>query len=135
MGDLLSSASLLFTLIGLLYSVWYAEIQRSLEVKVKPHALDRVPDHRLVRNTFRAKLLPVTIAALCLTAVFAPNAIRIVVDSIRQFRDAGIAAVTNYDAVAASIVLVVLGAVFLTVHLIGMCLKIRTLLKQLGSNT
>jgi hypothetical protein len=42
-GDLLSGAGLLLALVGLLYSVWYDEMNRALAVPVARHRLDREP--------------------------------------------------------------------------------------------
>jgi hypothetical protein len=57
-GDLLSAAGLLVTLVGLLYSVWYGEMNRALAVPVARHRLDREPDIATVRRALFARATP-----------------------------------------------------------------------------
>ena len=89
MGDLLASASLLLTLIGMLYSLWYPEIIYALELKVKTHSADRVQDHRGSYDIYRSRALPLAVAAVTLTSVFTPNLIRIVVASFENLATSG----------------------------------------------
>src|SRR5258708_6058108 len=98
MGDLLSSASLLLTLITLLYSLWYPEIIQARDTRVPPDKRDRGPDHTRVKGVYSTKALPLAIAAVLLTAVFTPDTIRILWTSIRHANEVGLRSVLDFNA-------------------------------------
>jgi hypothetical protein len=126
MGDLLGSASLLLTLIALLYSLWYPEIIQALNIKVKNHAADRVQDHEHVRSVYVSRAIPLAVAAVALTVVFAPDVVRIIVTSVINVSRKGWLSTLDYDASSTSLVLVTVGAALFSVHLFCLCRKLRT---------
>jgi hypothetical protein len=134
MSDLLSSASLLLTMIALLYGMWYQEIVKAIETVVQAQPQDRVPDRKRVKSVFRTKALPLAVASAVLTVVFVPVTIKILVVSVNHVCDHGWKAVRDYDAVATSLVLVTLGAGFFSWHLLSLAKKVREKLNRLGSN-
>jgi hypothetical protein len=105
-GDLLSAAGLLVALVGLLYSVWYDEMNRALAVPVARHRLDREPDIATVRRALFARATPLVVAAVALVVVLADPAITVVAHAFSG---------GPYDAVKACFILVWLFAGWLTV--------------------
>jgi hypothetical protein len=126
MSDLLGSASLLLTLIALLYSLWYPEIIQALNIKVKSHAADRVQDHQEVRSVYVSRAIPLFVAAVALTIVFSPDVARIIVKSLHNVFSRGWLSAQDYDASSASLVLVTIAAALFSVHLFCLCAKLRT---------
>jgi hypothetical protein len=134
MGDLLSSASLLLTLIALLYSLWYPEINQALDVKVKSHAADRVKDHEQVRRVYLSKAIPLTVVAAALTIVFSPEFFKIVFQSFINLTQKRRLSVLDYDASSASFLLVIFGSALFSVHLFSLCRKLRAHITRLNPN-
>lgn len=70
-GDLLSAASLLTTVISLLYATWYAEIKDARNTQIPLH--DRDPVKKLVRAVLWLRAGPLLTAAVLLTVILAPT--------------------------------------------------------------
>lgn len=70
-GDLLGAATLLTTVISLLYSTWYSEINDARGTQIPLH--DRRPVIRTVRATLWSRAAPLLAAAVLLTAILAPT--------------------------------------------------------------
>jgi hypothetical protein len=96
-GDLLSAAGLLLALIGLLYSVWYDEMNRALAVPIARHRLDREPAIATVRQALFTRAIPLVVAAVALVAVLADPAISVLAHAFSG---------GPYDAVKACFILV-----------------------------
>jgi hypothetical protein len=96
-GDLLSASSLLAALLGLLYSVWYPEINAATKTPIPDH--DRTDLVEATRSTLRSRSIPLAIVAGVLTLVLAPPAVSVVVSSYQHFGG-------SYDAVQACFVAV-----------------------------
>jgi len=77
-GDLLSASSLLVAIIGVLYSVWYAEIQqaRALDAGANPGIIRRRIEE--ISATFRSRALPLVIATLLVAVILAVPAYQVV---------------------------------------------------------
>jgi hypothetical protein len=105
-GDLLTSAGLLLALVGLLYSVWYNEMNRALAVPVARHRLDREPDIATVRHALFARAIPLVVAAAALVVVLADPAISVITHALSG---------GPYDAVKACFILVWLFCGWLTI--------------------
>jgi len=131
MSDLLSSASLLLTLIALLYGLWYQEIVQAIDTDVPPQPKDFKAPYKRVRGVYWAKANPLLIATIVLTVVFAPESVKILVTSINEARNSGAAAIWEYDAVSTSLLLVNLGSAFFAVHLISLVWKLRQKIRKL----
>lgn len=134
MSDLLSSASVLLTMIALLYGMWYQEIVKAIETVVQARPQDRAPDRERVKSVFMTKALPLAVAAALLTVVFVPVTIKILVVSVNHVCEHGWKAVRDYDAVSTSLVLVTLGTGFFSWHLLSLVKKVHKKLNRLASN-
>jgi len=116
-GDVLSAASLLLTILAVLYSLWYSEIAAILEIRVPAHLEDASGDRRRVGNVLKTRALPLVLAAFLLTVVFLPEAVHLVVRWIRHAYNRGIwYAIRQYDPVSLALVLVVVGMGALTTY-------------------
>ena len=134
MGDLLSSASVLLTLIALLYSLWYPEMVQAIDTVVPPDKRDREPDHKRVKGVYSTKARPLAVAALILTVVFAPDTVRILCASAKHASEGGLRSILDYNAVSSSLVLVTVGSGFFAWHLFSLASDLRDKVKALNPN-
>jgi hypothetical protein len=125
-GDLLSAASLLVTLIALLYSTWYGEMTQALEIRIARFRLDREPDVATARRVLLTRAVPLALAAIALVAVLAPPAATVVRDAITQ------SAGDEYDGVKACFVLVWIIAVGLAAATLQRGLSLLTHYRRLN---
>jgi hypothetical protein len=107
MADLLSAASLLLTVLGVVYGTWYSEIMNVLGETIPARRVDRGQVRGRVGGALKAKGLPLTVAAFALTVLFLPDALRIAIGGIRSFWTQGLSAFCEYNAVKAAFCLVV----------------------------
>jgi hypothetical protein len=133
MADILSSATLLLTLIGLIYSVWYPELMEVLEIKVPEYREDRKKPLRKVRSAFTTKALPLAIFSTLLTLAFTPIAISVVRISIRTFLEDPWSYMSKYDPVSTVFFLVIVGTAIFAVHLIFVFVHLWILLRRLDA--
>lgn len=77
MGDLLSAASLLLAVLGMLYSLWYPEIQKALDLKLPKFEEDRVEPYKVILETFWTRSLPLAALALVDSLIFMPDTIKV----------------------------------------------------------
>jgi hypothetical protein len=75
-GDLLSAASLLTTVISLLYSTWYGEIKDARNIQIPLH--DRDPIIRTVRTVLWSRADPLLFAAVLLGAILTPTFVDVI---------------------------------------------------------
>jgi len=74
-GDLLSAATLLATVLSLLYSTWYGEIRDARNSKIPLHDRDPVID--VVRTALWSRAVPLLAAAAFLAAALAPSSLEV----------------------------------------------------------
>jgi hypothetical protein len=128
MSDVLSAASLLLAVIGLLYSAWYSELREALAVQVRPHVDDRKPEIAQVQNA-SSKALPLFLGGLVMTAVLTPvfcAAVRATIEAARE-------PASHYDAVVAMFAAIYVTTGFMTLHLGKMFVRLRGVLSKLRS--
>jgi hypothetical protein len=133
MSDKLSAASLLLTIVAVLYGMWYPLITASLDTTVPQFAADRRKPLKSVREVFARRAAPLAAAAWCVALVFLPDAVGIVIASLRHAVHEGLASVLDYDSVATAFVLVEVVSLFLLGHLTGVMVKFRELLQRLSA--
>lgn len=133
MSDLLSAASLLLTVLGVVYGTWYSEIINTLGKQIDVHPQNRGPIRETVRATLYSKALPLAVAAIALTIVFLPDAVTIVLTGVNAVRAGGTNAFHQYDAVEAAFCLVVLLAGALSGYLIALVCQLRGKLKKINT--
>jgi len=74
-GDLLSAASLLATVLSLLYTTWYSEIKDTRKTRIPLHDFD--PVIKRVRTVLWSRAVPVLVSAAFLTMVLTPPSVEI----------------------------------------------------------
>lgn len=116
MSDLLSAASLLLAIVGVLNGIWYAEISAALELDLPHHTEDRQRHLRKIRSVLWGKAVPLALASLSVSLVFLPPSVMIAIESLNGYSKQGISFLNNYDAIATSLVLVEVFAAVLAVH-------------------
>lgn len=100
MSDLLSASSLLMAIAAILFSLWYADIAKALEIVPKKYSEDNVIGRQHVGNVIFSKAVPVALMAGLVAAIFLPDAIKIALDSYRMYCDNGLEILfSNYNAV------------------------------------
>jgi hypothetical protein len=130
--DLLSAASLLLTLVGLVYGIWYAEIMTAIGMPIPLPVGDRADVRDAVRATLYHKALPLAVLSLILTAIFVPDAVAIVALAIKAFRAQGCGAFGQYDAAEAAFCLVVVLIGMLALSLISLVWRLSGRLRQIA---
>lgn len=135
MNDLLTAASLMLAILGVLFGVWYSEItDKELEDIPGFQKKCEASLHRVESTTY-GKVLPLSISAILMFLIFLPDACRIFTYSGQLLGDIGFSYIKYYDAVnTAFCVLVVMFffyAVFLIRYLIKMMIIIRKLKKKI----
>jgi uncharacterized membrane protein YgcG len=132
MSDLLSAASLLMAVIAILYSLWYTELTKLLEIQPAKYKEDNSASRKQVYNTFYSKSLPLSIMAIIVAFVFCPDAVRICIESLAKYQLKGWSAIKDYDAVRTAYVLVFVFSSILASYICRLSWKIWRLLLKLG---
>jgi len=78
MADLLSSATLLLTVLTILYSLWYPEIVASTRLPGSKFSVNRKLPHKDARRVLLFKSLPLLVGSLVLFAATLPKSILII---------------------------------------------------------
>jgi len=81
MDGIISSASLIFTSITLLFTVWQKSIQESIEISTELDYRDLANKHKELKITLFSKALPLTIFASLATVIYFPVAINIILEA------------------------------------------------------
>jgi len=131
MSDLLSASSLYLAVLGLLYSVWYAEIVSAIDVKVPTFKEDRTAISNQVRKALRTKALPLTLGAVVLSLILMPDAVRIITDSVELLGENALGSIKFYDAVKTLYVAITLFTLTLTVHVVSLANRLRKRQKEI----
>ena len=126
-GDLLSAATLLATIVSLLYTTWYSEINKARNTQIPLHG--RPPIIKAVRTTLWTRAVPLIAAAVLLTAILAPT----FVDALRNDWHllTGKSVHWHYDPVQACFIGVFVVMLFLVVLTVSAAWSLTRVLKDL----
>lgn len=117
MSDLLSAATLLLTVVGVIYSLWYGEISKAIDdaPKIPPstHPEDRAAPLKKLRDVLHSKAIPLSIASVCVTLVFLPPSAGLVFQFVHRCFQLGPSILKKYDAIATSFITVELFSISL----------------------
>lgn len=130
-GDLLSAASLLATVLSLLYSTWYGDINSARKSKIPLQPDDRASVIDVVRTARRSRAVPLLVAAVLLTAALAPTTLEVVQDTWHVWLTTP--SHSHYDPVQACFVGVFVVTVVLTVLTASAVRSLSLLLRKLHS--
>ena len=130
MADLLAAASLLLTVVTILYSLWHPEIQRALETPIKDKGANRKGDYENCRRVFLSKALPLAFAAAALLIINLPDALALAKHAAAQLFVKSQAR-AEYSAVSASFLGVILVLVLLFTHTLVTCVALGLRVRKL----
>jgi hypothetical protein len=133
MSDLLSAASLLLTVLGIVYGTWYTEIVNAIAIVIPGPVDDRVHVRRTVRAALYGKALPLALAATMLMVLFLPDALAIVRGGFSLLNALGCGAFREYNAVEAAFCLVVVFTGALAAYLIFLVCQLKVKLGKINT--
>ncbi|MNP16143.1 hypothetical protein D3C76_1085270 [compost metagenome] len=131
MSDLLSASSLLMAIAAILFSLWYADISKALEVEPKDYSEDNVAAKKTVTDILVSKALPVAIMALTVALIFLPDALKIIKKSLVVYTTVDYEFV-QYNAVQTAYCFVTVLSIALSFYMWLLVLKLISLRKQLS---
>jgi hypothetical protein len=111
MADLLAAASLLLTVLTILYSLWYVEVQKASHCPIDRSAANREKHYADCRAVFLWKTLPLCVATVILFVANVPPVLNITARGVAK-------TVAGYDPVATVFVAVTTVLLFLAGHTI-----------------
>jgi hypothetical protein len=132
MSDLLAAASLLATVIAILFSLWYPELAAVSAIVPETRKEDNVGKRQRVHDVLISKAMPLTVFATCVALVFVPDCIKILLEAVSQLGTYGAAAPRHYDSVRMAFLLVVFASAYLAGYLVVLTRKLRSLLGRLS---
>lgn len=131
MADLLSSASLLLALVGLLYSLWYPEMKSAAQTEVPQQEEDREAPRDYVSRVLFRRALPLSLAATGLAIIFVPDTFGIVYGAVSTAYQLGFSALRAYSAVKAAFCFVVAFAIAISGHLLTLTARLYMVRRKL----
>jgi hypothetical protein len=102
---------------AILFSLWYGEIAKALEIKPKPHSADNVAARKSVTAIILSKALPVAIMSLAVAGIFFPDAYKLARESMKAYEAMGFAALNQYDAVKTAYCFVTVLSIVLAIYM------------------
>ncbi len=132
MGDLLSAASLLLAVVGILYGLWYGEIEFALGIKPSQHSQDNMAKLGTVSSTLAKRAVPLAIAASLVSMIFLPDAIRLILLSSNNYLTKGPSAFKDYGAVETAFCVVIIFTSSISMDVIWKIIKLKSLKKKLS---
>lgn len=121
MNELISSASLLLALIGVIYGVWYKEISCAINVEVKKFVEDRDSEKSQVNEALFQRALPLSLASGCLSIIFLPTTINIIRESLSALYSASD---ISYNPVKATFCFVEAFLLAFSIHIIWLTKRV-----------
>lgn len=121
MGDILSAASLLLTIVTVLYALWYPELNEGLKIEIPPHKEDRPGPLSKINSVIYSRALPLFMSSMLVSLVFVPDVINILKEVYEAWAQYN-RAIPNYSSVKTAICIVVAFSVFISLH-VGFMLK------------
>jgi hypothetical protein len=134
LSDLLSAASLLLAVLGVLYGLWYPEIMEALKEEVPHFSQDRRRPYQKISFILYGRALPLAIAASGVSLIFIPDAYRIILFSIQNYKLRGLDALNDFHAVSTAYCFVIAMSTAIAAHLIFFSVKLGLLRKRLSSD-
>ncbi len=129
MSDLLAAASLLLTVITILYSLWYPEVSDGINCLVADQPLNNKDNYEKYRKLLLWKTIPLSAFASLIFLINAWDAFSIVRYAIEQYHAAS---PPPYSAVRTAFVLVVIILAFLAIHTITATIRLGRKVHLLG---
>jgi hypothetical protein len=131
MADLLSAASLLLTVVAILYGLWFPEIAAALDYEVAKQKVDNKGSHKKAKMILLTKALPLAIIAIALLLVNLPDALSIAADSVKRAEAVGWQARHEFSAVRTSFVVVTFILGVLGIHTLVSAVQLKRHVRRL----
>lgn len=106
MNELLTAASVLLAITGVLYALWHNDIVSALSLKMPPHKENRGEYDKKLKSVLWSRSIPLLLATLCIMLVYLPPSIGIALSSFSGYSSLGFENFKNYDPIATSFILV-----------------------------
>ena len=132
MSDLLSASSLLMAIAAILFSLWYSEIAKALDIAPNQHSEDNIALRQTVTSVLLSKAIPVAVMALAVTLIFLPDALKLVRESFLEYKQNGFAALEKYDAVRTAYCFVTILSGLLAYYMGALVVRLWSLRKRLS---
>lgn len=121
MGDILSAASLLLTIVTVLYALWYPELIEGLKIEIPPFKEDRPGPLSKINEIIYSRALPLFMSSLLVSLVFIPDAVNILSEVYETWTQ-NYRNIHSYSSVKTAICIVVAFSLFMSLH-VGFMLK------------
>jgi D-alanyl-lipoteichoic acid acyltransferase DltB (MBOAT superfamily) len=135
LSDLLSSASLLLAVLGVLYGIWYPEFIEALNVKVPKFTEDRNRPYRRVTSLLYGRAIPLSVASFVVSLIFFPDALKIIGFSIQDYQLNGFAALYDYNAVNTAYCFVIVMSIAIACYITYLSVKLGRLCRRFSSDS
>lgn len=106
MNELLTAASVLLAITGVLYALWHDDIVNAIAKVMPQHKEDRGEFDKNLKSVLLSRAIPLLLATLCIMLVYLPPSIGIIASSFKGYCSLGFENFQNYDPIATSFVLV-----------------------------
>jgi hypothetical protein len=123
-GDLLAAGSLILTVLAVLYSIWYPNVQAKLAIVLPPHGEDATQQLAEIKDVLVGQTIPLFLASLAATLIFLPKTVGVIKGAISDLADHGLSAISNYDPIQTTFVFVVAFTGFLAWQAFGLSRKL-----------
>lgn len=131
MNELLTAASVLLAITGVLYALWHDDIVNAISMVMPQHKENRGEFEKNLKSVLWSRAIPLLLATICITLVYLPPSIVIIASSVKGYSSLGLENFQNYDPIATSFVLV---EVFTSVLAIQSIVYVWRLHSKLGAS-
>jgi hypothetical protein len=116
MSDLLAAASLLLTVVAIIYGLWQPEIAAALKYPVSSQKVDNKRLHKKAKSILLTKAFPLAVIATTLLLINFPDAATITLEALKRANVKRWSALHEFSAVRTSFVMVTCVLGVLAVH-------------------
>ena len=120
MSDILTSISTVITVIAILYSLWYQDIEKEIEKDLPEHKDDQIEPKKRVKSVLFNKAVPLFVVSFIFFILYVPESIGIFQKSI----SAWISSSWVYDSTKISIVFINILGLLITIILMVKCIML-----------
>lgn len=131
-SEVLNSASLLLTVVTVLFALWYPEMKDASMVTVPLHLEDAAHQRETVWEALAARVLPLLLGTALIALTFLPIVVAELAKSWHNVRREGLAAMTDYDPATIALTGVVALALFLAWVLFHLARQLLSLKRRLA---
>ncbi|EMB21557.1 MULTISPECIES: hypothetical protein [Treponema] len=120
MSDILTSISTVITVIAILYSLWYQDIEKAIAEELPEHKDDQIEPKKRIKTTLINKAIPLFFVSFLFFIIYIPESIGIVKQSIASVQSSS----WNYNSTMLAIIFINILSLLISVILIVKCIKL-----------